>query len=119
MCCLSSFRRPDVAGIVDAIASPLAASGVPVLYVSTFSTDIFLVEESRLQDARIALEQTIFEFVDTATMKKLTRSISSIGAAVGFTPDYLNGGRPAAAKQTSVVNANEEKEKQAKRKNFF
>ena len=63
----------DVAGIVDAIATPLAQASIPVLYVSSFSTDIFLVEENRLEDARVALERSIFEFVDTATLRKVRR----------------------------------------------
>lgn len=91
----------DVSGIVDAVAGPLAQANIPVLYVSSFSTDIFLVEENRLDDARVALERTIFEFADTATLRKVTtRSAQAIAAAVkqNFTPEYLKGGKEIPAK---------------------
>jgi hypothetical protein len=54
----------EVAGVVNSIATPLGRSRVPILYVSTFATDIFLVPADKLHDARRALEAQQFLFVD-------------------------------------------------------
>jgi hypothetical protein len=53
----------EVAGVVNSIATPLGRSRVPILYVSTFATDIFLVPHDKLHDTRRALEAQQFLFV--------------------------------------------------------
>lgn len=68
----------EVTGVVNCIATPLGLHRVPILYVSTFATDIFLVPSDRLSDARVALEAHQFVFVDRTADDDLDDSMSSL-----------------------------------------
>ena len=45
----------ELAGVIAGLTAPLAAAGVPVFVLSTWDTDLVLVEEARLGAARAAL----------------------------------------------------------------
>jgi hypothetical protein len=76
----------DVAGVVNSVATPLGLNRVPICYVSTFSTDLFLVPAARLADARRALEADKFRFVDDASPASSSSSSSSSAPAPATAP---------------------------------
>ncbi len=45
----------DAVGILASLSAPLAAAGIPILALSTFDTDLVLVREDRIDEARRAL----------------------------------------------------------------
>jgi hypothetical protein len=45
----------SLTGVLEAIAQPLAAAGVPIFAISTFDTDYVLVKEPTLEAAKAAL----------------------------------------------------------------
>ncbi|WP_259313326.1 ACT domain-containing protein [Capillimicrobium parvum] len=46
----------SLTGILAALAAPLAEAGIPIFAISTYDTDVLLVADTRLDDARRALE---------------------------------------------------------------
>jgi len=54
----------DVIGVIAAISRVLAEVKIPILSVSTYNTDYFLVSKSRHADALSALGQSGYEFVE-------------------------------------------------------
>ncbi len=48
----------DVTGIISAMCAPLSLAGIPLLNVSTFTTDFTLVQEDSLQLALNAFERS-------------------------------------------------------------
>lgn len=47
----------SLTGVLAALATPLAAGGVPIFVISTFETDYLLVKEQYVARARVLLEQ--------------------------------------------------------------
>ncbi|HGY09228.1 MAG TPA: ACT domain-containing protein [Oceanithermus profundus] len=54
----------ELTGVLARLSTPLAAAGVPVFALSTWSTDVLLVPAERLQDARAALHAAGHELAD-------------------------------------------------------
>ena len=48
-------HAPEVAGMLVALLTPLAAAGIPVMVASTYDADVVLVPAPRLADAAAAL----------------------------------------------------------------
>jgi hypothetical protein len=51
----------ELTGVIAGLTAPLAAAGVPVFVLSTWDTDLVLVEEERLAAARAALAAAGYE----------------------------------------------------------
>lgn len=51
------FELTSVVGVLASLAAPLAGAGVSVFVVSTFATDVLLVQESALDAAVAALRE--------------------------------------------------------------
>jgi hypothetical protein len=47
----------SLTGILAALATPLALSGIPIFAISTFDTDYILVKEAQIKQAQQVLEQ--------------------------------------------------------------
>jgi hypothetical protein len=47
----------SLTGILAALAAPLADAGIPIFAISTYDTDVLLVAETWLGDARQALQR--------------------------------------------------------------
>ena len=43
-------------GILESLAAPLAGAGIPIFAISTYDTDVILVQDTDLERAREALE---------------------------------------------------------------
>lgn len=54
----------ELTGVIAGLTAPLAAAGVPVFVISTWDTDLVLVEEPRLDAARAALGAAGYEVRD-------------------------------------------------------
>ncbi len=52
----------DVIGVISAISFELAQAKIPILSVSTYNTDYFLVSKSNQEPARLALTTAGYEF---------------------------------------------------------
>lgn len=52
----------DVIGVIAAISSELARAEIPILSISTYNTDYFLVAKSNQEPARLALINAGYEF---------------------------------------------------------
>lgn len=54
----------SLTGILASLTAPLAQAGVPVFALSSYETDFILVRDTRLVEARLALEGAGFQVVD-------------------------------------------------------
>ena len=52
----------DIVGVIAAISFELAQSKIPILSISTYNTDYFLVSKSNQEPARLALITAGYEF---------------------------------------------------------
>ncbi len=57
--CLGVVGQLDfsLAGVIDSLAAPLAAAGVPIFLISTYDSDYLLVKDDRLERATQALAE--------------------------------------------------------------
>lgn len=57
--CLGVVGELDfsLAGVIDSLAAPLAAVGVPIFLLSTYDSDYLLVKDDRLERAREVLTE--------------------------------------------------------------
>jgi hypothetical protein len=64
--CLGVVGQLDfsLAGVIDSLAAPLAAAGVPIFLLSTHDSDYLLVKDDRLERAREALTEAGHTVVD-------------------------------------------------------
>jgi hypothetical protein len=53
----------ELVGILAALLDPLAKAGVSVFSLSTYSTDVILVKETRLEDALMALTKAGYPII--------------------------------------------------------
>lgn len=60
----------DVIGVIARISTVLADSKIPILSVSTYNTDYFLIPHRMSDVAIAALEQAGFEFVRPSLLRK-------------------------------------------------